>query len=296
MLQELTDKLEAMQLSRDLQSEQGDRIRSMWEEMQLHKLRADKLATELQAAMDEIKQKEGLQTELRTMKLIQEQNKTLIDKLDTQLSQSAVELQEAHDKMQSMRASSMADAETIAGLTQQLADEATQKTRLEVDAAHTKQRERKLQGDLAAAAVGGDTLQQLYEVMENLNMQIMQETERSVALAREVQALTNSIDTLNEEHAKEKEAWKEEVARSLLAYRWMPIAAVFHQVCGNIWCSECCMLDADACSFGADRARQAEGDRPCACTACKDCGRMEEQGSPQSIQCMASSVGGIQTA
>jgi hypothetical protein len=50
-----------------------------------------------------------------------------------------------------------------------------------------------------------------YGVMENLNLQIMHETERSVALAREVQALTTLLDQKDEETEASRLEWERKV-------------------------------------------------------------------------------------
>ena len=50
-----------------------------------------------------------------------------------------------------------------------------------------------------------------YGVMENLNLQIMHETERSVALAREVQALTTLLDQKDEENEASRLEWERKV-------------------------------------------------------------------------------------
>jgi hypothetical protein len=47
--------------------------------------------------------------------------------------------------------------------------------------------------------------------MENLNLQIMHETERSVALAREVQALTTLLDQKDEENEASRLEWERKV-------------------------------------------------------------------------------------
>ncbi len=50
-----------------------------------------------------------------------------------------------------------------------------------------------------------------YGVMENLNLQIMHETERSVTLAREVQALTTLLDQKDEENEASRLEWERKV-------------------------------------------------------------------------------------